>query len=126
MAYQNDIAIMAHLMRRAGFGSTREDLERYVAQGYEAAVEELLHPEDAPPALGDEDLVRRYHAGQNSLMLLENAQAYWLYRMIKNETATGGEAGTVLARCLRHRVHEAQSAQGHSHAGGDVPPLRAD
>ena len=83
MAYQNDIAIMAHLMRRAGFGSTREDLERYVAQGYEATVEELLHPEDAPPALGDEDLVRRYHAGQNSLMLLENAQAYWLYRMIK-------------------------------------------
>ena len=26
-----DIALMAHLLRRAGFGATREELERYVA-----------------------------------------------------------------------------------------------
>ena len=47
----SDIAQMAHLMRRAGFGATRDELERYVAQGYEAVVEELLHPAEAPPAL---------------------------------------------------------------------------
>ena len=41
---QHDIALMAHLMRRAGFGATREELEAYVAQGYDAVVEELLHP----------------------------------------------------------------------------------
>jgi uncharacterized protein (DUF1800 family) len=79
---QQDIALMAHLLRRAGFGATREELERYVAQGYEATVEELLHPEDAPPALEDEDLVRRYHVDENSLMLIESCQTYWLYRMI--------------------------------------------
>jgi hypothetical protein len=45
---QEDIALMAHLLRRAGFGATRDELERYVAQGYEATVEELLHPEEAP------------------------------------------------------------------------------
>jgi uncharacterized protein (DUF1800 family) len=81
MAQQN-IALMAHLLRRAGFGATREELERSVAKGYEATVEELLHPEDAPPALADEDLVRRYHVDENSLMLIESCQTYWLYRMI--------------------------------------------
>ena len=79
---QQDIALMAHLLRRAGFGATREELERYVAQGYEATVEELLHPEDAPAALVDEDLIRRYHVDENSLMLIDSCQTYWLYRMI--------------------------------------------
>ena len=40
-----DLALMAHLMRRAGFGATREELEARVANGYEATVEELLNPE---------------------------------------------------------------------------------
>jgi hypothetical protein len=40
----HDIALMAHLMRRAGFGAPREELEARAARGYEAAVEELLHP----------------------------------------------------------------------------------
>jgi hypothetical protein len=34
MAYQDDIALMAHLMRRAGFGATRDELEaRDAARG---------------------------------------------------------------------------------------------
>ena len=78
----SNLALMAHLMRRAGFGASRRELERYAAQGYEAAVEELLHPEEAPPALEDEDLIRRYHIDQNSLIYVESCQAYWLYRMI--------------------------------------------
>ncbi len=78
---QEDIALMAHLLRRAGFGATRDELEQYAAQGYEATVEELLHPENAPPALEDEDLIRRYHVDENSLMLLESCQTYWVYRM---------------------------------------------
>jgi uncharacterized protein (DUF1800 family) len=73
---------MAHLLRRAGFGATRDELEHYVAQGYEATVEELLHPEHAPSALADEDLIRRYHVDENSLMLIDSCQTYWLYRMI--------------------------------------------
>ncbi|MCY4366326.1 MAG: DUF1800 domain-containing protein [Chloroflexi bacterium] len=40
-----DIELMAHLMRRAGFGATRDELEARVAKGYEATVEELLNPE---------------------------------------------------------------------------------
>ena len=44
-----DIALMAHLMRRAGFGASRSELEERVAGGYEATVEELLRPEDQEP-----------------------------------------------------------------------------
>ena len=79
---ENEIFLVAHLLRRAGFGATRNELEEYAAKGYENSVEELLHPENAPPALPDEDLVKRYHVGQNSLHLFRECQAYWLYRMI--------------------------------------------
>ena len=43
-----DIALMAHLMRRAGFGASREELEARAAKGYEATVEELLNPKPNP------------------------------------------------------------------------------
>ena len=79
----NELALMAHLMRRAGFGATRDELETCVAQGYEATVEQLLYPETAP--VMDEDLIRRYHIDQNSLMLIESSQAYWLYRIINTQ-----------------------------------------
>src|SRR5215475_397072 len=49
MAHRDDIALMAHLMRRAGFGAGRDELEARVAKGYDATVEELLHPETQPP-----------------------------------------------------------------------------
>ena len=54
-----DIALMAHLMRRAGFGAPREELEARVAKGYEATVEELLNPDDQNPT--DRIEMMRYH-----------------------------------------------------------------
>jgi uncharacterized protein (DUF1800 family) len=75
-----ELALMAHLMRRAGFGATLEELERRCDQGYQETVEELLHPERAAPL--EEDILRRYLVDQNSLMLIESCQAYWLYRII--------------------------------------------
>jgi len=53
--------LMAHLLRRAGFGATPAEVERALALGYERTVEALLdvqHPEESP-ALA-EDLVYRY------------------------------------------------------------------
>jgi len=55
-----DIALMAHLMRRAGFGASREELEARAAKGYEATVEELLNPEAEPV---DRYEFLRYHPG---------------------------------------------------------------
>jgi len=54
-----DIALMAHLMRRAGFGAQYHELEARAAKGYEETVEELLHPEDNPNGL-ELDLAERY------------------------------------------------------------------
>ena len=42
-----ELNLVAHLMRRAGFGAARDELEERVAKGYEATVEELLHPQDS-------------------------------------------------------------------------------
>ena len=75
-----EISLMAHLMRRAGFGATRDELEEYVAKGYEATVEELLHPGD-PQNLPD-DIIRRYHTDQHEARQVGGAAAYWTYRMI--------------------------------------------
>ncbi|HCP23876.1 MAG: DUF1800 domain-containing protein [SAR202 cluster bacterium] len=79
----NNLGLMAHLLRRAGFGATLPELEAYQTKGYEATVEELLHPEDAPE--WNDDLVRRYHADQNSIMYFESAQSYWMYKMINSQ-----------------------------------------
>ena len=49
-----NIALMVHLMRRAGFGAPREELVARAAKGYEATVEELLHPEVQEPLDRDE------------------------------------------------------------------------
>src|SRR5882724_978536 len=49
MAKKDEIALMAHLMRRAGFSASRDELEARVANGYDATVEELLDPEAQPP-----------------------------------------------------------------------------
>ena len=78
----SEIDLMAHLMRRAGFGAPRDQLETYAAQGYEAVVEHLLHPERHAAALDDEDLIRRYHADSNDMPVKDSGQSYWLYRMI--------------------------------------------
>ncbi len=78
----NDIALMAHLMRRAGFGATRAELEARVAKGYEATVEELLEPESQPDM--DFDLMERYLPEYGELAGIESNQQAWVYRMINS------------------------------------------
>ncbi len=78
-----DIALMAHLLRRAGFGATRKDLEAYVAKGYEATVEELLHPEDSPDL--EYDLLERYMEEWHDRSATDACRQLWFYRMITGE-----------------------------------------
>ena len=78
-----DMALMAHLLRRAGFGATRKDLEAYVAKGYEATVEELLHPEDAPDL--EYDLLERYMEEWHDRSATDACRQLWFYRMITGE-----------------------------------------
>jgi len=78
-----DLELMAHLYRRAGFGATRDQLEASLAKGYEATVEELLHPEAQPDL--EEDLIFRYYIDQKESRQIEPAQSYWTYRMINTK-----------------------------------------
>ena len=73
-------ALIAHLLRRAGFGATPDELEHYLSKGYEAAVEELLQPEN-PDSLPD-DLIRRYHPEMSESRDLQSSASNWMYRMI--------------------------------------------
>ena len=76
----DDEVKIAHLYRRAGFGLSPEELKAAAAKGFEACVEELLHPE-----LVKDPLDARLAELQGELFdlsKLEDAQAWWLYRMI--------------------------------------------
>ena len=78
-----DLQLMAHLFRRAGFGAARDELEAAVAQGYEATVETLLHPETAPDV--EEDLLQRYYIDAKESFQLDGAQVGWVYRMVTTQ-----------------------------------------
>ena len=47
---RTDVSLIAHLLRRAGFGATRDQIDAYTAKGYEETVEELLHPKQEEAA----------------------------------------------------------------------------
>ena len=57
------IALMAHLMRRAGFGASYGELEARAAGGYEATVDELVYPGSNGVPEFDEMAMNRYYPG---------------------------------------------------------------
>ena len=71
--------LTAHLLRRAGFGASAEDLDRLAGRAYEDIVEELLHPDSVPGV--DEDVVSRYLAHTTSKDGQGDWNARWMYRM---------------------------------------------
>ena len=78
-----EVALMAHLLRRAGFGASRDEIEARVAQGYDNVVEELLNPGDEPGL--DEDLMYRAYPSYIERVSSENGQTEIVYRMINNK-----------------------------------------
>ena len=84
MASNGKIAMMAHLMRRAGFGATRDKLEELAEQGYEETVEGLLNPGEQPPV--DQYMLYRYHPiTEIPGGAAAPGQANWLYNMVNTE-----------------------------------------
>ena len=88
MANNEGIALMTHLMRRAGFGATRTEIEGLVSQGYEETVDQLLRPEGQPDI--DEALFFRYHPMADVICsgdpnTLPHAQLNWLFRMVNTK-----------------------------------------
>ena len=79
-----DLALMAHLLRRAGFGADRDELERYSEKSYDDVVEDLLNP-DRFDELEEEVLTRYYphlHATKDNPAVWIGR---WFYRMINTD-----------------------------------------
>ena len=70
-----DLALAAHLMRRAGFGASRGELETLATRPYDDVVDDLLHPERFPDI--DTDLCDRYYGWDN----YHGPAVAWMYRM---------------------------------------------
>ena len=80
---KRDVDLTAHLLRRAGFGATPDELDRFLAMSYEDAVEELLAQK--PSADMPHDLIRRYHVDQSDLRNGQAAAAHWVFRMVNTD-----------------------------------------
>ena len=78
-----DIALMAHFLRRAGFGASRDEIEARVAQGYDSVVEEYLSPGDEAGV--EEDLLFRAYPSYLNVAAVETPQTDIVYRMINNK-----------------------------------------
>ena len=77
-----DTALMAHLMRRAGFGAQYHELEALAEKGYEQTVNELLNPESQPDGL-DLDLIERSFLEWNHFV--RGVPEYFAWRMINSK-----------------------------------------
>ena len=75
---ESDLANVAHLMRRGGFGATHAELKALAAKGYEAVVDDLVNPERFPEV--DEDILERYFDGEG----INVSAGRWIYRMINS------------------------------------------
>jgi len=67
---------IAHLLRRAGFGASRAELDAAVARGYDATLDRLLQPPDGSDAA--DEIVSQIPV---PMRRLDQAQRWWLVRM---------------------------------------------
>lgn len=96
------VASMAHLMRRAGMGATRTELEDLTSRGYDQVVEDLVHPErfsksapdivhpylhgplpDEPAPEDYEDVLLRYYRGIGGPG--SNSPGKWIFQMVNSQ-----------------------------------------
>ena len=77
---KSDRLLVAHLMRRAGFGATPSELDVLTKEKtYEEIVDDLIHPERFPAL--DTSLIDRYYGGE----LVAIHVGKWLYRMVNTQ-----------------------------------------
>ena len=77
-------ALMAHLMRRAGFGATQEELDLLETRSYDAVVDEILNPGESNHMT--DEVVMRYHTEVHEQRGGPWSAKQWLYRMVTTET----------------------------------------
>lgn len=81
-----DVARVAHLHRRAGFGATWGQIRRDVADGYEASLKRILdgdtHGPDGRPTREFEELSDLMEQDAHRQPSIERLQLWWLFRLL--------------------------------------------
>ena len=77
-----DFALTSHLMRRAGFGANRAELEELSNRSYEDVVEDLLHPERREAL--QEDALKRYNLELSYHDSVQHWAGRWVWRMVNS------------------------------------------
>ena len=127
-----DVELMAHLMRRAGFGASRERLEELTDQGYDSVVEQLLAAVDHPTRLSD-NLIRRYHPEYSGMMGNQSPGGNWMYRMISTDAPLREKIGlmwhgmfaTGYSKLARRREQAIRAGAQDQHLG-ELDPLEEE
>jgi uncharacterized protein (DUF1800 family) len=77
MARKSDSIWINHLLRRAGFGATPQELKYYCDLGYDATLDELLNPE----GVNDDALEENIRQQEFDFTFADDLKRWWLYRM---------------------------------------------
>ena len=75
--------LIAHLLRRAGFGCTYDQIEKLSLLEYDDVVDLLINPEYGPPE--DQDLLDRYFIASVEARTARHADPQWTWRLSKSE-----------------------------------------
>jgi uncharacterized protein (DUF1800 family) len=81
MALDNARSQVAHLLRRAGFGTTEAELDQYAALGFAGALDRILNPEQVDDSAAD-PLLAPFTADLADPKKLEAAKFWWFNRML--------------------------------------------
>src|SRR5262249_22057898 len=77
VAMKSENRAIAHLLRRAGFGFTPEELRHYETLGYAGAVEELLTPTKIDNTAMENNIKQQ----DIDFTLIDDLKRWWIYRM---------------------------------------------
>ena len=127
-----EVQLMAHLMRRADFGASRDELDALVDQGYDATVERLLDTDD--PSMMSLDMMRRYNPENSGMIGYGSGGNRWMYRMISTDAPLRekvalfwhGVFATGYAKLCNGKVIDDQIQMFLRHGMGDLHTLLLD
>src|SRR2546430_869897 len=102
---------VAHLLRRAGFGATAGELDRYLAMGTAGATQVLLDYPKTSNASLDAALPAVDPSGGPGAPTVAAIQGWWLQRMVETARPLEEKMNLVLHGLLTSRLHQASPAQ---------------
>ena len=76
-------SLIAHLMRRAGFGCNFDQIEELSLLDYDDIVDQLLNPDFSLPE--DQDLLERYFIASVEARTARHADPQWTWRLAKSK-----------------------------------------